>query len=69
MKPLRRQRPSGIKGQQVMIPTPEQPDKYYGSGAVNYHTGESGFHLESCVKGCSKQAGMAEKHAQAIHKI
>lgn len=28
------------KGQQVMIPTPGQPDKYYGIGAVNYHTGE-----------------------------
>ena len=27
------------KGQQVMIPTPGQPDKYYGSGAGNYHTG------------------------------
>jgi hypothetical protein len=29
------------KGHQVMIPTPGQPDKYYGMGAVNYHTGES----------------------------
>jgi DDE superfamily endonuclease len=29
------------KGQQVMIPTPRQPDKYYGIGAVNSHTGES----------------------------
>lgn len=29
------------KGQQVMIPTPGQPDTYYGSGAVNYHTGET----------------------------
>lgn len=29
------------KGQQVMIPTPGQPDKYYGIGAVNYHTGET----------------------------
>lgn len=29
------------KGQQVMIPTPGQPDKYYGIGAVNYHTGQS----------------------------
>jgi putative transposase len=28
------------KGQQIMIPTPGQPDKYYGIGAVNYHTGE-----------------------------
>ena len=24
-----------------MIPTPGHPDKYYGTGAVNYHTGES----------------------------
>jgi transposase len=29
------------KGQQVMIPIPGQPDKYYGIGAVNYHTGET----------------------------
>jgi transposase len=29
------------KGQQVMIPTPGQPTKYYGIGAVNYHTGET----------------------------
>ena len=29
------------KGQQVMIPTPGQPNKYYGIGAVNYHTGET----------------------------
>jgi len=29
------------KGQQVMIPTPRQPYKRYGLGAVNYHTGET----------------------------
>ena len=29
------------KGQQVMIPTPGQPPKRYGIGAVNYHTGET----------------------------
>lgn len=28
-------------GQQVMIPTPGQPYKRYGLGAVNYHTGET----------------------------
>ena len=28
-------------GQQVMIPTPGQPVKHYGLGAVNYHTGET----------------------------
>jgi transposase len=28
-------------GQQVMIPTPGQPTKRYGIGAVNYHTGET----------------------------
>ena len=28
------------KGQQVMIPTPAQPTKHYGIGAVNYHTGK-----------------------------
>lgn len=29
------------KGQQVMIPTPGQPKRNYGIGAVNYHTGET----------------------------
>lgn len=29
------------KGQQIMIPTPGQPTKRYGLGAVNYHTGET----------------------------
>jgi transposase len=29
------------KGRQVMIPTPAQPDRRYGIGAVNYHTGET----------------------------
>src|SRR5512135_1094258 len=29
------------KGQQVRIPTPGQPYKRYGLGAVNYHTGET----------------------------
>jgi len=29
------------RGQQVMIPTPKQPYKRYGLGAVNYHTGET----------------------------
>ena len=28
-------------GQQIMIPTPGQPKKHYGLGAVNYHTGET----------------------------
>lgn len=28
-------------GQQVMIPTPMQPTRRYGLGAVNYHTGET----------------------------
>lgn len=28
-------------GQQVMIPTPGQPTKRYGIGAVNYHSGET----------------------------
>ena len=31
----------GPVGQQVMIPTPRQPYKRYGLGAVNYHSGES----------------------------
>ena len=29
------------KGQQVMIPTPAQPTKHYGIGAVDYHRGET----------------------------
>jgi transposase len=29
------------QGQQVMIPTPGQPYKRYGLGAVNYYTGET----------------------------
>ena len=29
------------QGQQIMIPTPGQPKKHYGLGAVNYHTGET----------------------------
>jgi transposase len=29
------------KGQQIMIPTPAQPTKHYGIGAVNYQTGET----------------------------
>lgn len=29
------------KGQQVMIPTPAQPTRHYGIGAINYHTGET----------------------------
>lgn len=28
-------------GQQIMIPTPGQPHRCYGLGAVNYHTGET----------------------------
>lgn len=30
----------GPKGQQVVIPTPAQPKKRYGIGAVDYHTGQ-----------------------------
>jgi hypothetical protein len=29
------------RGQQIMIPTPGQPYKRYGLGAVHYHTSES----------------------------
>jgi putative transposase len=29
------------KGQQVKTPTPAQPTRHYGIGAVNYHTGET----------------------------
>lgn len=34
------------KGQQPMLPTPGQPDKYYGIGAVNYHPGATVVHFE-----------------------
>ena len=30
-----------LVGQQVMIPTPAQPKRRYGLGAVNWHTGET----------------------------
>jgi hypothetical protein len=30
----------GPKGRQVMVPTPAQPKKRYGIGALNYHTGQ-----------------------------
>jgi putative transposase len=33
------------KGQQIMIPTPAQPKKWYGLGAVNYHTGKTVVHI------------------------
>lgn len=36
----------GPKGQQVMIPTPAQPQRRYGIGAVNYHTGETVVQFE-----------------------
>jgi hypothetical protein len=29
------------RSQQVMLPTPGQPTKHSGIGAVNYHTGET----------------------------
>ncbi len=31
----------GPKAQQVMIPTPAQPRKHYGIGAVDYHLGQT----------------------------
>ncbi len=34
------------KAQQVMIPTPAQPHRRYGIGAVNYHTGETVVHFQ-----------------------
>lgn len=37
-------------GQQVMIPTPGQPKKHYGIGAVNYHSGETVLRLEKRKK-------------------
>jgi transposase len=37
-------------GQQVMIPTPAQPKKHYGIGAVNYHNGETVLRVEKRKK-------------------
>jgi hypothetical protein len=37
-------------GRQVMIPTPRQPEKRYGIGAVNYHTGETVVLFERCKR-------------------
>jgi hypothetical protein len=31
----------GPKGQQVMIPTPMQPTRRYGLGAVDWHSGQT----------------------------
>lgn len=50
------------KGQQVMIPTPEQPDKYYGIGAVNYHTGECVVLFQRCQKIVQLLEALLEKH-------
>jgi putative transposase len=37
-------------GQQVMVPTPRQPYKRYGLGAVNYHTGETVVIFRRCKR-------------------
>ncbi|QHT71802.1 hypothetical protein GXP67_36640 [Rhodocytophaga rosea] len=37
-------------GQQVMIPTPGQPKKHYGLGAVNYHSGQTVLRVEKRKK-------------------
>ncbi len=37
-------------GQQIMIPTPGQPKKHYGLGAVNYHTGETVVLFKRCKR-------------------
>lgn len=53
------------KGQHVMIPTPGQPDKYYGIGAVNYHPGETVvlFRLHKRRKEIAQLlAALLEKH-------
>lgn len=33
-------------GQQIMIPTPKQPKKCYGIGAVDYHSGQTVVRIE-----------------------
>ena len=40
----------GPKGQQVMIPTPSQPTKRHGIGAVNYHSGETVVLIRCCKR-------------------
>jgi hypothetical protein len=37
-------------GQQVMIPTPGQPTRHYGIGAVDYHSGQTIVQIEKREK-------------------
>lgn len=37
-------------GQQVMVPTPGQPTRHYGIGAVNYHSGQTVVMIEKRKK-------------------
>lgn len=48
-------------GQQVMIPTPRQPKKHYGIGAVNYHSGETVVMIQKRKK--------REQIAQLLEKL
>jgi transposase len=48
-------------GQQVMIPTPGQPKKHYGIGAVNYHSGETVVMIQKRKK--------REQIAQLLEKL
>ena len=51
------------KGQQVMIPTPGQPTKHYGIGAVNYYTGETEVIFRKRKRRC-ETAGLLERLIQ-----
>lgn len=44
------------KGQHMMIPTPAQPKKHYGLGAVNSHTGETMVHIRRRKRRCETAA-------------
>lgn len=54
------------KEQQVMMPTPGQPDKYYGIRAVNSHTGETVIlfrHRKRRKEIAERLQALVEKHA------
>ncbi len=59
------------KGQQVVIPTPGQPIRCYGIGAVNYHTGETvvQFHRRKRRKEVAQllEALLAKHPAGTVH--
>ena len=56
----------GPQGQQIMIPTPRQPYKRYGLGAVNYHTGETVVLFRRRKRRCETPRDLVEDDAAVI---